>query len=475
MAGRGSGSVYPEERRRENPDATFRRIAKSRGLVYRPAGGNAKGMPVRTLFKPTQVVLALLCVMYFITYIDRVNIGTAASDIQHELGLTNTQLGFVFSAFAYPYLAFQVVGGWVGDRFGPRRTLVWCGVIWAVATILTGVVHGLFTLFLARLLLGFGEGATFPTATRAMQYWTPADKRGFAQGLTHSFARLGNAVTPPLIAALMAAVTWRGSFMLLGVVSLIWVSVWAWYFRNEPKDHPSITAEELATLPKRVAGARQPPVPWGTAAAPHGAGDLHLFLLRLEPVALSQLAAAVLQEQLPYGTEELGAVLLGRLLRRGGRRYAWRRRLRRHPAAHRQCPAGPAERDGRRLHRRPAVAAADPVRARHHHRGALPVRRLLLRRAGDRADVVGADGYRAEILRHRLGADEYGLSLRAIVSPLVAGYVIDLTENWYLPFLMSMGLLLLGALSAFLMHPERPFDSHDEPIAFPPDSKMAAD
>ncbi len=78
---------------------------------------------MRFRFKATHVVLAMLCIMYFITYVDRVNIGTAASEIQKELSLSNTQLGLVFSAFAYPYLLFQVIGGWVGDRFWPRRTL----------------------------------------------------------------------------------------------------------------------------------------------------------------------------------------------------------------------------------------------------------------------------------------------------------------------------------------------------------------
>src|SRR4029077_17573257 len=130
------------------------------------------------------------------------------------------------------------------------------------ATIMTGFVHGLLTLFIARVALGFGEGATFPTATRAMQYWTPAAKRGFAQGITHAFARLGNAVTPPLIAALMIWFTWRGSFIALGVVSLIWGVAWAWYFRNEPKDHPAITEAELASLPPRPVNLR-PEVPWG--------------------------------------------------------------------------------------------------------------------------------------------------------------------------------------------------------------------
>src|SRR6202163_2479067 len=220
------------------------------------------GKKMRLRFKATHVVLAMLCIMYFITYVDRVNIGTAASEIQKELGLSNTQLGLVFSAFAYPYLLFQVIGGWVGDRFGPRRTLFWCGLIWAVATIMTGFVTGIVTLFIAGVILVSGEGATFPPAPRAMQYWTPADKRGFAQGLTHAFARLGNAATPPLIAVLMAWLTWRGSFIALGLVSLIWGVVWALYFRNEPKDHPDITEAELATLPPRPANTR-PEVPWG--------------------------------------------------------------------------------------------------------------------------------------------------------------------------------------------------------------------
>ena len=115
---------------------------------------------MRLRFKPTHVVLAMLCIMYFITYVDRVNISTAASEIQKELHLSNTELGLVFSAFAYPYLLFQVIGGWIGDRFGPRKTLFWCGMIWAASTIMTGFVNSLLTLFIARVALGFGEGAT---------------------------------------------------------------------------------------------------------------------------------------------------------------------------------------------------------------------------------------------------------------------------------------------------------------------------
>src|SRR5262249_16799721 len=148
------------------------------------------------IFKVTNVVLGLLCLMYFLSYLDRVNISTviASPTFLKEIPLTKTQAGLVFSAFAYPYLLFQISVGWVADKFGPRLALSVCGLIWAGATIMTGLVHGAVMIFIARVILGFGEGATFPTATRAMSYWTPKSKRGFAQGITHAFSRLGNSV-----------------------------------------------------------------------------------------------------------------------------------------------------------------------------------------------------------------------------------------------------------------------------------------
>jgi MFS family permease len=85
------------------------------------------------------------------------------------------ELGLIFSAFAYPYALFQVFGGWLGDKWGARLTLFLCGTIWAAATILTGLAGGLASLFAIRFMLGFGEGATFPTATRAMQNWVARD------------------------------------------------------------------------------------------------------------------------------------------------------------------------------------------------------------------------------------------------------------------------------------------------------------
>src|SRR5262249_4929308 len=108
-----------------------------------------------------------------------------------------------------------------------------------------------------------------PVATRAMQTWTAFERRGFAQGITHAFARFGNAVTPPLVAWLIALTTWRGAFVALGCCSLVWVIAWVSYFRDNPAEHPGITREELERLPN----AGVPPsrahqvVPWKPLAA----------------------------------------------------------------------------------------------------------------------------------------------------------------------------------------------------------------
>ena len=198
----------------------------------------------------TTVVLILLCLMYAINYIVRVNVSTAAAVFKDELHLNNTQLGLIFSAFAYPYLVFQIIGGWVSDRFGARLALTVFAVIWSAATVFMGLAHSLSAMLFGRVMLGIGVSA-LPTATRAMSAWMPEAKRGFAQGITHSAARLGNALTPPLVAGLIAVVAWRGSFIVLGTLSLGWAIVWGWYFRDEPADHPGITPDELKTLPRQ--------------------------------------------------------------------------------------------------------------------------------------------------------------------------------------------------------------------------------
>jgi MFS family permease len=116
--------------------------------------------------KAPRVVLLLLCLLYLILFVNRVNIATAAPLIKADLRLSNSQLGLAFSAFAIPYALFQLVGGWIADKFGPRLTLSVCCAMVGASTMLTGAASGFVSLFVMRLALGFAEGAAFPTATR---------------------------------------------------------------------------------------------------------------------------------------------------------------------------------------------------------------------------------------------------------------------------------------------------------------------
>lgn len=410
-------------------------------------------------FTPPGIVLFLLCLMYLITYIDRVNIATAAGEIRRELSLTATQYGLVFSVFGYPYLLFQVFGGWVGDRFGPRRTLFVCGVIWAGATILTGFAGGVVSLILLRILLGVGEGATFPVATRAMQSWTPASRRGFAQGVTHAFARAGLVLAPPVVAWLMALATWRGSFVVLGVVSLVWVLVWVWYFRDVPAEHRRMTPEVLERLPNqgRPSHAQRPKVPWAplvrrmipvTVVYFCYGWTLWLYLSWLPSFFQNEygfdtrrsafFAAAV---YLPgVAGNLLGGEISDRILHRTGDLKKARRNLAMFAfLASFACMLSVFMTTDITLIVLALGAAFFFAEMIIGPMWSIPM------------DIAGKYSGTAS------GLMNSGSALAAILSPLAFGIVADMTGNWVLPFAGSLGLLLLGAALAPLMHPERPF------------------
>jgi sugar phosphate permease len=421
---------------------------------------------MRKYVKATNVVLFLLCVMYLITYIDRVNISTAAVVIKVEFGLSNTELGLIFSAFAYPYAIFQIIGGWVGDRFGPRRTLFACGLIWALATILTGFTGGIVSLFLFRVMLGFGEGATFPTATRAMQYWTPASRRGFAQGLTHSFARFGNAVTPPLVAWLMSLYSWRGSFIILGGISLIWVIVWLWYFRDDPKDHAGITEAELATLPVRPTTTRQT-VPWG-ALVPRilpvtlvyfcYGWTLWLFLSWIPLFFINSYKLDIKQSAI-FSLGVFLAGVIGDTL--GGVVSDW--------LYHKTGNVRFARLSVILVGFAGAFASLVPM--------------LYIHDLNTIALCLSAGFFFAELIIGPIwsipmdiapkysgtgsGIMNTGSAVAAIISPVVAGILIDKTGYWELPFIVTMGLLALGGVLSFAMRPDRQFEDKAAPRLAP--------
>jgi MFS family permease len=416
--------------------------------LYKPPGGLVR-------LRPTHVVLGMLGLMYFITYLDRVNVSTAAAGFAAEFDLNKTQIGLVFSAFAYPYLVIQIVGGWISDRFGARRTLIACGMVWAAATAITGMATGLASLLIARVLLGFGEGATFPAATTAMSRWVAKQRRGFAQGITHAAARIGNAAAPGAIVVIMASFGWRSAFFACALLSFLWVVLWAVTFTEFPRDHPGVSEQELEQLPSTVPLSKQ--VPWMP------------LIRRMMPVTivyfcygwtlwlyLSWIPQYFLHSQhldLRHSAffascvffagvlgDSLGGIVTDRLL-------TYSKHLR--------------------------IARSYMVCACMFLSTVSLVPLIFIHDLGISLGCLSAGFFFSEMtigpmwaipmdisLDHSgtaSGIMNTGSALAAIISPVASGYLIDVSGNWQLPFLGSMLLMGIGVVLALHMEPEKKF------------------
>jgi ACS family glucarate transporter-like MFS transporter len=233
--------------------------------------------PTRARF----ILVFFLCSLAAILYLDRMCFAQAVEPIQNELGLSNKQISYIPMGFMLAYGFFAVFMGRLGDRFGSRAVLVQIVVAWSIFTALTGAANGLAMLIAMQFLFGVSESGTFPNTARVISRWFPLGERGRVQGLLLTAAQFGAVIAPTAAAHLIEAYGWRWVFVIFALLGVLWASgFWLWY-RDNPADHPSVNAEELAII---RANAPPPPadpgpIPWRRVFTNRGILFLSLIMI----------------------------------------------------------------------------------------------------------------------------------------------------------------------------------------------------
>ena len=199
------------------------------------------------------VLIFWLFLLSAVAYLDRVNISVAGSSIASTYGLSNIQLGWIFSAFLIGYALFQTVGGYLAQRFGPRRVLAggvfWWGIFTAVtASIPAGIGSALYLFIAVRFLLGAGEAVVYPASNQFIAQWIPKQERGIANGWIFAGVGAGAGFAPPLVTYIIIRYGWRTSFWVCAVIGFVAAIIWYLLARDTPGEHPHISAVELAQI-----------------------------------------------------------------------------------------------------------------------------------------------------------------------------------------------------------------------------------
>jgi sugar phosphate permease len=428
-------------------------------------------------------VLGLICLMYLITYLDRVNISTAMPKIADEFGFDKITQSYIYSSFSWAYALFQVPGGWLSDRFGARGVLTAVVAFWSVMTALTAAATGLVSFIVVRFLFGMGEAGAFPSATRAMQLWYPRRERGLVQGVTHSASRLGAAIAPPVVVLIIGggalvlpwsditlftvpALGWQSSFYVCGAIGLVWAVWWYLSYRDLPEEHGLVNHAELALIRgtgddgavKPATIEKKPSVPWRVLLMSSNMWaimcayftqiyGLYIFLNWL-PTYLKEARGFDLTKAGMYAALPLLAGVVGDTV--GGVATDW--------LLHQTGNARLARRSiavtgllGCAALMTPAALADDPYMAVWCLTGSL----FFLECAVGPAWAVPMDTggkYSGTVS----GLMNMAGNIGAALSPLVFARLVQDYGDWKLPFFLSAALLVAGAaVWAFWLDPDR--------------------
>ena len=190
------------------------------------------------------IILTVLSIGIAINYIDRAAMSVAIPFMSQELHLSSTDSGLLLSAFFWSYVLFQLPGGWLVDKLGPRLTFAVSSLGWGLATTACGLANGLAALVGFRFLLGAVEAPSYPASSSTVTRWFPRQERSFAAATFNNGSKIGGTLAIPLISFLIALVGWRMTFVISGLVAVLWAVIWYLWYRD-PRDHKTVSAEEV--------------------------------------------------------------------------------------------------------------------------------------------------------------------------------------------------------------------------------------
>ncbi|MGC4036164.1 MAG: MFS transporter [Chitinophagaceae bacterium] len=193
-------------------------------------------------------VLILLCALTTLTYLDRICISIVGVRLKTDLGLTNSEFGWVLGSFSIAYALFEIPSGMLGDRIGPKAVFIRIVLFWSACTALTGLVPGLAWLLIVRFLFGIGESGTYPNILVVISRWYPVNETGRSLTWVGIGSQIGSAIAPLLIVPLAINYGWRMPFFVNAAIGIVWVFACYKWFNDFPSQLKNISAQELQLI-----------------------------------------------------------------------------------------------------------------------------------------------------------------------------------------------------------------------------------
>jgi MFS transporter, ACS family, glucarate transporter len=401
-------------------------------------------------------VVAFAMALAAVTYLDRVCISVVAPSIMRDLNLTTIQMSYVFSAFTLAYAAFEIPTAWWADRIGSRAVLTRIVLWWSAFTLATAAAFNYASMLIIRFLFGVGEAGAWPNAARVFSRWIPARERGRVQGIFFAGAHLSGGLTPILVAYMATFLHWRTIFVVFGCVGVVWAALWYVWFRDEPRDHSSVSQaerdliESTRGLPASHAGS------WGEVFGTRSLFPLCLqyvantygfyFFITWLPTYLSKARGLEKAELAVFAGMPLllsvvaditGGMTTDALTKRFGMRVG-------------RCGVGGVGY---------LVAAVAMMSSTLVGDGRVAGFLIAIGGAASMftlapawATAIEIGGPNAAVLSATMNtAGQIG----GILSPIVLAYIVDRLGNWSMPLQILAGLYLVASICWIFIHPER--------------------